>query len=118
PLSIALALFGVVGVTAALVLTVLALGREVQAVEGDRRSLRVLGMGQRAQVATVIAGPLIAVLLGTAGALAVALATSPVMPLGPVRRVDPRRGVVPDATVLLAGVVVLVLATVVPAVVF
>ncbi|CAN5789233.1 hypothetical protein BH10ACT1_BH10ACT1_16660 [soil metagenome] len=109
PLSIALALFGGAALAAGLVLTLLAVGREVAAAGDERLALRSLGLDRRQLVLATLLGPGLAVSAGTIGAMAVAVALSPTMPLGPVREVEVDPGVSFDWAVLGLGAALVLL---------
>ena len=103
PLSLALALFGVIAGIAALVLVSQEVGRQLRSARADHELLRALGVGPAALARAALAGPCCAVALGTIVAIAVAYAASPLMPLGAARRVEVSAGLDADWTVL-AGI--------------
>ena len=109
PLSIAIALFGIVAGLAGLVLVGQAIVRHLQAEREVRAGLRAMGAAPRVSVAAALVAPLLVIVAGTLGALGVALLGSPLMPLGRVRRVEVARGVHADWAVLGLGALVLVL---------
>jgi hypothetical protein len=109
PLALALGIFGLIAVVVALVLTALSVSREIRTVGPLRRDLRSLGVRGRVDLLAAIVGPLLAVVAGAIGAVALAVALSPVMPLGEVRKVEVDRGFDVDNTVLLLGALALVL---------
>jgi ABC-type lipoprotein release transport system permease subunit len=107
PLTIALTLFGVITGIAAALLVSLALGTLLRSAAADRDILAAQGM-TRMQIAQVLAaGALVSVIGGVALAVVLAFAASPVMPIGPVRKVEPARGLSFDATILAWGALLL-----------
>ena len=107
PENIALGVLGLIAGLAALLIAGQAIARVLRT---DRESMAVLrSLGARPMVVTSDAalGPLGAVVLGALLAVAVAVAFSPLAPLGPAGQVDPRPGVTFDWTVLAAGFLVL-----------
>ncbi|MGH8994725.1 MAG: FtsX-like permease family protein [Acidimicrobiales bacterium] len=107
PESLALGGFGVIAALVCLILAILAVGRQVRSGEEERQVLRSLGAGPFATAAEGLAGIMLAIVLGTVLALALAVALSPLAPIGPVRAVYPFRGVSLDWTVLGFGVAAL-----------
>jgi ABC-type lipoprotein release transport system permease subunit len=100
---IALLLFGALAAVVTLVLAGQALARQVLLEETDLAVLASLGMS-RAQIVTLVA--LRAALTGLAGgvlAVAVAVAASPLMPVGLARQAELSPGISADALVLTAG---------------
>jgi hypothetical protein len=108
PESVALGAFGVIAALACLVLAAQAIGRLFQRGDEERRVVRSLGASPGAIVAEDMLGIGAAVVLGTFVAALVAIALSPLAPIGPVRSVYPDRGVSFDWTVLGIGSAVLV----------
>jgi hypothetical protein len=108
PLSLALGIFGLIAVVVALVLTALSVSREIRTVGPLRRDLRSLGVRGRVDLLAAVVGPVVAVVAGAIGAVIIAAALSPVMPLGEVRKVEVDRGFDVDTTVLLLGALALV----------
>jgi FtsX-like permease family len=105
PESIALAVFGAIAAAAMLLIGGQAIRRELWARRGDLDVARALGASPSTLVAAGAVGPAGASLVGASLAIAVAVALSPLSPLGPVRSVDPSPGVALD-WVVLAGAVV------------
>ena len=110
PESVALGAFGVIAALACLVLAAQAIARFLQRGDEDRRILRSLGASPGSNVVEGLIGIVGAVVLGALVAVLVAVSLSPLSPLGPVRPVYPQKGISFDATVLLAGFAVLVVA--------
>jgi hypothetical protein len=109
PEAIALGVFGAIAGLAALLIGAQAISRRLWANRGDLDVLRSLGADSPTMAADAMLGPLGAVVLGALLAVGVAVAFSPLMPIGPARQVDPSRGIAVDWTVLLSGVAVLIL---------
>ncbi len=108
PIAIALGVFGAVALLAALLIAGQAISRRVRAGADDVRVLRSLGADPLTAASDGLTGILGAVVIGTLLAVGVAVALSPLAPLGPVRSVYPGRGFSADWTVLGLGAVVLV----------
>ena len=106
PLSIALGLFGAVVGLAGLVLVAQALSHLLAQERDERTMLRAFGLAPRALLRTAMVGPGVVILGGTALAVVLALAASPGMPIGPVRRVEPASGLDVDLTVMAVGALV------------
>jgi FtsX-like permease family len=107
PESVAVGVFGAIAGLVALVIGILAISRQFRWESEDRQVLRALGAGPAAAVGGDLAGVLVAVVLGSLLAVAVAAGLSPLAPLGPVRPVYPSPGIAFDWTVLGTGLVVL-----------
>jgi putative ABC transport system permease protein len=107
PLAIALGLFGVIAAIAGLVLVAQALARAMRAERVERATLRALGARPSEMVGTALVAPTVAVLGGVALAVVLAVAASPLMPVGPVRRVEVARGFDIDFAVMLLGAVLI-----------
>src|SRR5262249_7740112 len=103
PLSTALALFGVITGVAAALLVGLSLWTLLRTAAEDRDTLVALGMTRRGIARALASGPALSVFAGTIGAAVLAFLASPLMPIGPVRRVDPSRGLSFDLAVLGLG---------------
>jgi len=108
PESIALAVFGAIAALAALLIAGQAIGRQLRFGADDERTLRALGAGPAMIIGDSLLGLLIAVVVGSLLAGAVAIGLSPLAPIGVVRPVYPYRGVAFDWTVLGLGPLVLV----------
>jgi hypothetical protein len=107
PESIALAVFGAIAGIAALLIAAQVISRLLRAGADDLETLRALGAGRTTTTADGLLGVLVAVLGGSLLAVAVAVALSPLSPLGTVRFVYPHRGIAFDWTVLGLGVIFL-----------
>ena len=100
-------MFGCIAGLAALLIGAQAVSRRLWANRGDLDVLRSLGADTPTMAADAMLGPLCAVLLGAVLAVGVAVAFSPLMPIGPASQVDPSPGISFDWTVLLSGLAVL-----------
>ncbi len=107
PESISLGVFGLIAGLAALVIVGGLIARGLQREDEDLTTLRALGGSPRMSVAAGSLGPLAAVTIGAALAVAVAVALSPLSPIGPVRAVYPDGGFAFDWPVLVIGFLVL-----------
>lgn len=108
PESVALGAFGAIAALVALVLAAQAISRQVRSGEQDRRIMRALGAGPATTISEGLIGVLAAVVAGSLLGVGVAVALSPLAPLGPVRAVYPDLGVNVDWTVIGVGFIVLV----------
>jgi hypothetical protein len=107
PLSLALGVFGAIAAVAALLIAGQFLGRQLRLRAEEADVLRAIGASPTAISADGLFGPLGAVFVGAVLAFGVAVALSPLAPLGPVRSVYPTPGVAFDWTVLAGGFAVL-----------
>jgi hypothetical protein len=103
PESLALGVFGLIAGLAVLLIAAQAIARLVSGLSVEREILRSLGADPADTVLDGTVGLGGALLLGSLLAVVVAIALSPLAPLGPVREVEPHRGVSFDWTVLGAG---------------
>ena len=117
PLAFALGVFGAVAAVATLVLVGQALVRLLRNAGDDLASLRAIGAGPRLTSGASLPGAALSILSGTALAFVVAVALSPLAPIGPLRRVEADPGLAVDLSVLLLGSVGLGVALMVVAVV-
>ncbi len=108
PLVIALWVFAGVALLAALLIAVQLISRQLSDAGGDLLVLRAFGADETALVSDSLYGLVAAIALGSLLAAGVAVALSPLSPLGPVRAVYPGGAVAADWTVLGIGVLVLV----------
>ena len=108
PESIALGAFGVIALLVTLVIAAQAMARQLRIGDEDRAILRALGASPGVAIADGLIGAMLAVWLGAVLAIAVAVALSPLAPLGPVRAVYPALGLAFDWGVLGAGFAALV----------
>jgi len=107
PEALALGVFGLIAGVAVLLIAAQAMARLISASTIDREILRSLGADPTDTVLDGLIGITGAVVLGSLLAAAVAVALSPLAPLGPVRAVDPH-GISFDWTVLGLGAAALV----------
>ncbi len=103
PEAIALGVFGLIAVLAALVISGQVISRLVRRNETDAAVVRALGAGPAMVMADGLGGVLGAIVVGSLLAVGVAAALSPLAPIGPVRPVYPDIGVAFDWTVLGFG---------------
>jgi ABC-type lipoprotein release transport system permease subunit len=113
PLALALAMFGVVVGVAGLVLVGQATARALRAQREERVALRAIGTPPRVTLLAALAGPALSIIVGTALAIGFAVVASPLMPTGPVGRVEASPGVSVDTTVLGLGALLIVIVLVV-----
>ncbi len=115
PQAVALALFALVlAVTAFLIIGQVAV-RLLLTASADNGALAALGMSRSQLLAAGLAEVGLAAAAGAAVACAVAIAASPLTPIGPARLAEPHPGVSIDGPVLaigLVGIIVLLLARV------
>jgi hypothetical protein len=106
PVSVALAVFGGLAALALLVVVVQVVERQLRRQRVDAATIRALGAGQTMTIADSCTGLVVAACVGSTVAVVVALALSPLFPLGPVRPVLPA-GLQADWTVLGFGLLAL-----------
>jgi hypothetical protein len=109
PEAIALAVFGVIALLAALIIGTQAISRQLYAGGSEAAVLRALGAAPAATMADGLVGVVAAAVAGALLAAAVAVALSPLTLFGPVRTVEPSPGIDADWTVLGLGMLVLAL---------
>ena len=107
PISIALGVFGGVTLLAAILVAAQLVARRFRTEVVDREVLRALGANPADTVLDGLIGVEAAILLGILLAAGIAIALSPVAPLGPVRSVYPFGGIAFDWTVLGFGTLIL-----------
>jgi hypothetical protein len=107
PEAIALAVFGVIALLAALIIGTQAISRQLYAGAGDAEVLRAIGAAPAATMADGLLGVVAAALAGGVLAAAVAIGLSPLTLFGPVRTVEPAPGFDVDWTVLGPGMAAL-----------
>ena len=108
PEAIALGVFGAIAAAATLLIAGLAISRGLWANDEDLIVLRALGADPGTMTVDAGLGLLGAVVLGSVAAVGVAVALSPLAPIGSVRQLDPSPGFAVDWTVLGTGFAVLV----------
>jgi hypothetical protein len=109
PEAIALAVFGLIAGLAALLIGIQSLSRQLRAGGDDAGALRALGAGPAMIMADGLPGIVAAVAAGALLAVAMAVALSPFSLFGPVREVEPGRGIYFDWAVLGLGALGLIL---------
>jgi MacB-like periplasmic core domain len=115
PQAVALALFALVLALTALLIIGQVAARLLLTASADNRALAALGMSRSQLFAVGLAEVGLVAAAGAAVACAVAIAASPLMPIGPARLAEPHPGVSIDFAVLavgFVGVVALLLARV------
>jgi hypothetical protein len=108
PESIAIGVFGLICGLAVLVLALQAIRRQIYIHGRERATLRALGAGPSALAADGSLGIFCAICVGTLLAMALAVAASPLAPIGELHRLEVNPGISFDWTVLGAGALVLV----------
>ena len=103
PLSLVLGVFGAIAAVVGTVLSCQALGRSIRSTREDMRLVGVFGASNRDIAGLSLLASALAATCGVILGAIVAIAVSPLMPIGPVRRVDPARGLNVDFTVVAAG---------------
>ena len=103
PESLALGVFGLIALVAALLIACQVIGRVTRDTATEVEVLRALGAGSATTATDSVPGLLAAIILGAVLAAAVAIGLSPVAPIGPVRRTRPNPGLDSDWTVLGVG---------------
>ncbi|HEY1828186.1 MAG TPA: FtsX-like permease family protein [Acidimicrobiales bacterium] len=109
PIAIALGVFGIVTMLAALLIAAQAIGRRLYEREAEAAVLRALGAPPAVTATDGLMGIVGAVVAGGLLAVGVGWLLSPLAPLGPVRPVYPTKGFAADWAVLGGGLLVLVL---------
>jgi hypothetical protein len=109
PEAIALGVFGAIAAVAALLIAGLAISRIVGAEGDDLDAMRAFGAGPLTLTWDAMLGTLAAVMLGAVLAVGIAVALSPLAPIGPASQVDRNPGIGFDWTVLGSGLAVLAL---------
>ncbi len=108
PESIAIGVFGLIAGLAALILALQTIRRQIYLHGRERATLRALGAGTSAVTADGSLGIVCAIVAGTLLAMVVAVAASPLAPIGELHRLEVNPGISVDWTVLGAGALVLV----------
>jgi len=106
PLAIALAAFGVVVGLAGVLLVSQAISRLLRRDRADDAALRSIGMTRAALLRTALASLIATIVAGVVLAVLFAVVASPLMPIGPVRRVEGAHHVSADLAVLGIGAVI------------
>jgi hypothetical protein len=103
PEAIALGVFGLIAAIAVMLIAGLTIGRMLRAKSSEARTLQALGANTWMALCTELVGIFLAVATGALLAVALAIALSPLAPIGPVRFVYPYRGISYDWTILGFG---------------
>src|SRR5205823_13766348 len=101
--AIALLLFAGLAALAALVVVGQALARQVATDMAENRTLAALGLGRRQLVVVPLVRAAVIALGGATAAVLVAIALSPLTPIGLARRAEIHPGVAVNAAVLAVG---------------
>jgi hypothetical protein len=109
PESVAAGVFGLIAGLAAIVLALQAVRRIIVRGRDERRVLRALGASPLAIGWDICAGAIGAIGLGIVLAVGVAVAVSPLAPLGQLHRLEPDPGVSADWIVIAGGAAILLL---------
>lgn len=107
--ALGLAAFAAAAALATLVATAQALDRQLAEGARDQAALAAVGMTGPQRVWGILLVGLPAIAAGAIAAVALAIAASPLMPIGAARRTEPDPGIHVDLTVLSAGAATLVL---------
>ena len=113
PLAVALAAVAAAVGVVALVIIGQALARHTRPSAGDLVAMRAVGFGVGQRTAVPLVRALAIGVVGAAGAGVVAIALSPMFPIGPARVAESHSGLHIDVPVLILGTLLVVLLTVV-----
>ncbi|HEX4399170.1 MAG TPA: ABC transporter permease [Trebonia sp.] len=108
PQAVALALFALALALTALLVVGQVAARTLLTATQDNGTLAALGMTRRQLFAASMAATAAATVTGAVGAVAIAVAASPLTPIGPARLAEPHPGVSVNAGVLAAGAAAIV----------
>jgi FtsX-like permease family/MacB-like periplasmic core domain len=108
PIGIALGMFGAVAALAVLLIAAQIISRRLGEASEDLLVLRSLGAPPATIGADGLIGILGAIVLGSLLAAVMAIALSPIAPLGPVRAVYPDKGIAADWVVLGIGLLLMI----------
>jgi MacB-like periplasmic core domain/FtsX-like permease family len=103
PQAVALALFAALAGVIALAIIVQLLSRQLVLDAAEFPILRAVGMTRRGLVTLAMARVAMMTILGGIAAVAIAVAASPLMPIGPGRLAEPSPGVEVNLAILAAG---------------
>jgi ABC-type lipoprotein release transport system permease subunit len=104
-----LLLFAAAAALAGLVLVGQALSRSIYAMAETAPTLRALGFTRRDLITGLVQPLAISVVVGAVSAFALAVALSPIFPIGLARRLEPDRGVHVDALILGLGAAIVII---------
>ena len=107
PEAAALAIFAALAGLIALVIIAQLLSRQLVLDSVEFPVLRALGMGRSRLAALALAGVAVVTTTGAVVAVGIAIAASPLMPIGPARAAEPSPGVEVNLAILGAGFVVI-----------
>ena len=110
PIALALGVFGVMALLGAVLTAVQLIARQLRLRREDQEALRALGATRSALIGDALVGVIAATIAGTLLAGLVALALSPLAPLGPIRPYLPT-GVHLDVAVFAVGLAILLVGT-------
>jgi hypothetical protein len=102
---VGLLIFAVLAAVAVVVLVGFTLSRTIRLAGDDMPQLEALGMSPRQRLGAALALPLTTVMLGCIGAVALAVAASPLTPIGIARQAEIHPGVAVNLTLLATGFV-------------
>lgn len=108
PEALALAAFGLIAGLTTVLIAIEEIARQRRGRDEDRRIMRALGASPAVTTTDGLIGTLGSIVLGGVLAAGVAIALSPLSPIGPVRAFYPDRGFAADWTVLALGGLALV----------
>ena len=108
PQAVALALFALALALTALLIVGQVAARTLMAAGQDNGTLAALGMTRGQLFAASMAEAAVATVAGALGAVAIAIAVSPLTPIGPARLAEPDPGISVNAGVLAAGAAAIV----------
>lgn len=111
-LSVALLLFALAAGSAGLVALTIATSRQVRAVAADDSVRRDIGMTRGSRLAALVLPRVVVALLGTAGAVMIAVLASPRFPIGLGRTTEPDPGPAVDLPVLALGALLIIALTI------
>lgn len=106
PLGVSLAAFGVVIGLAGLLLVSQSISRLLRRDREDDATLRAIGMTRGTLLRAALASLILTIVTGVVLSVLFAVVASPLMPIGPVRRVESAHGFSVDLTVLGIGAVI------------
>ena len=103
PLSLVIGVFGVIAAIVGILLSCQAISRSIRSTREDMRLFVVFGASNRQVASLSLLTSALASTCGIVAGILVAIAASPAMPIGPVRRVEADPGVDVDFAVLAVG---------------
>jgi ABC-type lipoprotein release transport system permease subunit len=104
-----LRLFALIAAVVGLVAIVQAVARHAAGSRPDLEVMRALGVSRPARAVALVLAVLPALVAGVIGAFLVAVAWSPLMPIGLARRAEPDRGWSFDGLILIGGTLIILL---------